>query len=185
MHDVQDTQALGTFEQHGEDLDLRFERLYPRPVETVWSALTEPERLKDWMGAARVEPYAGGRIDLMIGGVQPMTGRILIWDPPRTLEFSWSNADTQNSVVRYKLIREGASTRMIFTHKGIPYARSGLFCPAGIRSSRFWGAFWTGRLRLTPRAAGAKCSASMSTITNCAASCSMCRSRTDKQSRAR
>ena len=97
------------FEQHGEDLDLRFERLYPRPVETVWSALTEPEQLKDWMGAARVEPHAGGRIDLMIGGVQPMTGRILIWDPPRTLEFSWSNADTQNSVVRYKLIREGAA----------------------------------------------------------------------------
>jgi uncharacterized protein YndB with AHSA1/START domain len=129
MADVQDTQALGTFEQHGEDLDLRFERLYPRPVETVWSALTEPERLKDWMGASLVEPRAGGRIDLMIGGVQPMTGRILIWDPPRTLEFSWSNADTPNSVVRYELIREGASTRMIFTHKGVPYARSGLMLP--------------------------------------------------------
>ena len=32
-------------------------------------------------------------------------------------------------MVRYELIREGMSTRMIFTHKGIPYARSGLILP--------------------------------------------------------
>ena len=136
MRDGQNTQALGTFERRGEDLDLRFERIYPRPPETVWNALTEPERLRDWMGVSHVEPGAGGRIDLMIGGVQPMTGRILIWDPPRIFEFSWSNADTQNSVVRYELIREGASTRMIFTQKGIPYARSGLVLPG-------WHTFFT------------------------------------------
>jgi len=144
-------ESLGTFERHGDDLDVRFERFYPRPVETVWSALTEPERLKDWMGASRVEPFVGGRIELMIGGVQPMTGRILVWDPPKTLEFTWSNADTQGSVVRYELFRDGGGARMIFTHKGIPYARSGLMLPG-------WHTFLA-RLRslldgaATPRAA--------------------------------
>ena len=29
MNDVQDAEAMGTFEQRGEALDLRFERLYP------------------------------------------------------------------------------------------------------------------------------------------------------------
>ena len=67
MRDGQNTEALGIFERRGEDLDLRFERIYPRPPETVWSALTGPKRLRDWMGASRVEPRVGGRIDLMIG----------------------------------------------------------------------------------------------------------------------
>jgi uncharacterized protein YndB with AHSA1/START domain len=122
-------ESLGTYQQHGDELEVRFERFYPRSIETVWSALTELERLKDWMGASLVEARVGGRIELMIGGVQPMTGRILAWEPPKVLEFTWSNADTENSIVRYELFRDGAGARMIFTHKRIPYARSGLMLP--------------------------------------------------------
>ncbi len=129
MNDRRDAQALGTFERHGDELDVRFERFYPRSVETVWSALTEPERLRDWMGAALVEPRVGGRIELMIGAAHPMTGRILVWDAPRVLEFTWSNADAPNSTVRYELIRDGDGARVIFTHRRMPHARSALMLP--------------------------------------------------------
>ena len=43
---------LGAVEQRDDRLDMRFERYYPRSVEKVWSALTDPVRLQDWMGAA-------------------------------------------------------------------------------------------------------------------------------------
>ena len=46
---------LGTYERNGDHIDVRFERHYPRPPETVWKALTDPARLADWMGRSPQE----------------------------------------------------------------------------------------------------------------------------------
>lgn len=123
------TESLGEITRVQDRVDVRFERHYPRPVETVWSALTEPARLADWMGAAHVEPRQGGRIEIMTDGPFPMRGEVRIWDPPHVLEFFWSNAHAPESVVRYELQRAGNGTRMLFSHQGIPYASSALFSP--------------------------------------------------------
>ena len=122
-------ESLGTFQRRGDNLDVRYERFFPRPPETVWSALTDPARLADWMGNCRLEPHAGGGVNLMQDRPRPMTGKILVWEPPQVLEYSWSNADAPNSVVRFELAREGGGTRMIFTHKAMPYISSGLMLP--------------------------------------------------------
>ena len=39
---------------------LRYERYYAHPVERVWSALTEPDELPSWWGAAVVDLEPGG-----------------------------------------------------------------------------------------------------------------------------
>ncbi len=124
-----DVDELGTFETRGEVADLRFERRYPRAIETVWAALTDPERLADWMGPALVEPRAGGRYELFLDREQPMRGRILTWEPPVTLELSWHNDDAPHSVVRYALARDGDGTRLVFTHRGIRFVSSALMLP--------------------------------------------------------
>lgn len=123
------TESLGKVTRVRDRVDVRFERHYPRPVETVWNAITEPARLADWMGAAHVEPRQGGRIEMMTDGPFPMRGEVSVWDPPHVLEFSWSNAHAQDSVVRYELQRVENGTRMLFSHQGIPYASSALFSP--------------------------------------------------------
>ena len=123
------TQPLGVFERRDDHIDVRFERHYPRPVETVWSAITDPVRLADWMGVAHVEPFVGGRFELMLDGPHPSTGRVVVWDPPRVLEFSWSNTHAPDSVVRYELSPEGGGTRLVFTHRRMPYANSALMLP--------------------------------------------------------
>src|SRR5216683_2246105 len=94
------TSDLGTYEHHGETADLRYVRRYDRPPETVWAALTRPERLADWMGKAVVEPRLGGRYELFVDRKRPMTGRISLWQPPRLLEFSWDTGDGPASTVR-------------------------------------------------------------------------------------
>jgi len=124
-----DNQQLGTFERHGDHLDVRFERHYPRPAETVWSALTDPVRLADWMGVSYVEPHVGGRFETMLDASHPMTGRVLVWDPPKVLEFSWSNGHAPDSTIRYELAPDGNGTRVIFTHRHMPYATSALMLP--------------------------------------------------------
>lgn len=122
-------QDLGTYTRHGDHVDVRFERRYPRPVETVWKALTEPERLADWMGVSHVEPRLGGRYETMLDGIKPMHGRITVWDPPRTLELHWANDHAPDSTVRYELTPEKDGTRLIFTHRHLPFATSALMLP--------------------------------------------------------
>jgi uncharacterized protein YndB with AHSA1/START domain len=120
---------LGTFKQQGDRFELRFERHYPHPIEAVWSALTDPKRLEDWMGSADVEPRIGGRFDLMVNDSQPSTGRITVWEPPSVLEFRWSNASARDAVARYELTRDGDGTQMLFIHEGIPNASRALMLP--------------------------------------------------------
>ena len=123
--DALNTNELGTYELHETYVDLRFERHYPRQVETVWAALTDPERLADWsMGPAEIEPHEGGRIVLMGGRMPAMTGRILTWQPPRLLEYSWTigQGDPTDCYVRWELTPAGDGTDLVLEHRnmGIP-----------------------------------------------------------------
>ena len=126
-------EALGTFERQGDVVDLRYERRYPRPIETVWAALTEPARLGDWLGQALVEPHVGGRYELFIERPRPMTGRIVTWQPPRLLEFSWDTGDAPATLVRCELspddAGDGKGTRLVFTHKAMGFVWIGLVLP--------------------------------------------------------
>jgi uncharacterized protein YndB with AHSA1/START domain len=117
--------SLGTYEVHGNAVDLRFERHYPRSVETVWAALTDPERLADWsMGPAEVEPRKGGKIILMGGRMPVMSGRILTWEPPRLLEYSWEigQGDPSDCYVRWELTPAGDGTDLVLEHRNMAMA---------------------------------------------------------------
>jgi len=120
---------LGTFDRHDDTADLRYERHYPRPIETVWAALTEPARLADWLGQALVEPYVGGRYELFIDRKRPVTGRILTWQRPTLLEFTWDTGDAPASVVRCELTPDRDVTRLVFLHKEVGFVWIGLVLP--------------------------------------------------------
>jgi uncharacterized protein YndB with AHSA1/START domain len=44
---MKDMEELGAFKRRDDHLDVRFERYYPRSIDRVWSALTDPRRLED------------------------------------------------------------------------------------------------------------------------------------------
>ncbi|MDB5438964.1 MAG: hypothetical protein JWM33_1391 [Caulobacteraceae bacterium] len=122
---------LGTFERHGDNLDLRFERLYPRSIETVWAALTNPARLEDWLSPAVVEPQLGGRYELFVNRDKGrMIGTILTWEPPTLLEYRWDTGDAPPNIVRCELSAEGPNaTRLVFIHKDVPFKWAALTLP--------------------------------------------------------
>ena len=41
-----------------------FRRRYGTPVAKVWAALTTPERLEDWFGAAKIDLRVGGALHI-------------------------------------------------------------------------------------------------------------------------
>ena len=60
-------------------LQVVYRRRYAKPVAKVWAALTTPERLEDWFGAAKLDLRVGGRLQLslcerQVDRVQPSRG---------------------------------------------------------------------------------------------------------------
>ncbi|MCA0145766.1 SRPBCC family protein [Blastococcus sp. LR1] len=98
---------------------LEFRRSWPDPIEDVWSALTEPERLARWIGiydGARGPGGTGTFVMTHEEGEQagePMT--ILECDPPRRLVVEWQQQETEDWRVDLDLWTEDGRTQLRFT----------------------------------------------------------------------
>jgi uncharacterized protein YndB with AHSA1/START domain len=110
---------------------LRFERTFAHPVETVWDALTNPERITAWMGEGEVtlDLVAGGRYEarttgppdlveaiIREGGEEALVQRdtILQVEPPLLFERTFGGH--AESIARWQLQREAGGCRLTFTH---------------------------------------------------------------------
>src|SRR5213080_191190 len=119
------TSRLGTLTFEGDYATLTFERRIRHPVELVWEAITEPEHLARWyLTKARVEAREGGSIEYLTGPAQVhVTGKILIWEPPRVFEHEWNVeprkdlAKGERSIVRWELTPVGDTTLLRFSHR--------------------------------------------------------------------
>ena len=110
---------LGTLTLEGGTYTIRFERLLAFPPTEVWAALTEPERLREWLAEATVVPGPGGSITLDFGADGGTEGgRITAWEPPRTLAYEWNFVGEDPSFVRFELSVEdaGSATRLVLEH---------------------------------------------------------------------
>ena len=108
--------ADGAVREGKDGYELRFERAYDRPIEEVWEYLTDPDRIEEWLGVARVELRPGGRFQLLEVGGQGIAGVILRLEPPNLLEYTWDSAEWTGGTVRFELSEAGEGTRLVFTH---------------------------------------------------------------------
>lgn len=114
----------GTLHHDGQLHTLRFERPLDHTPEKVWRALTENSELAHWFPAeihgARekgaplrfVMPPEPGQTPAdspATGPTQP--GEMLMFDPPRTLEYSWDG-----EILRWELHPRNGGTLLIFSH---------------------------------------------------------------------
>ena len=119
------TSRSGTLTIEGDYATLTFERRIRHPVERVWEAITEPEHLARWyLTKARIEGREGGSIDYLTGPARVhVTGKILIWEPPRVFEHEWNTGPRKDlptgekTIVRWELNPEGDGTLLRFTHR--------------------------------------------------------------------
>lgn len=98
-------------------VELRFERHLQHPAEKVWAALTQPERLVDWLAEAEVEHVQGGRMQLRwlntdaSGNHTVARGTVTQFDPPRLVEY-----DTDiHGRLRWQLKPEDEGCLLTFT----------------------------------------------------------------------
>jgi uncharacterized protein YndB with AHSA1/START domain len=111
-------------------LQVVFNRRYRHPIEKVWAALTTPERLADWFGAAEVDMREGGVIRMTFNKAFVKEFRIVRIDAPRLFAWAWT-IDGLETSVRFELEPDGDGCRLTLTHSGLsPRAGDG----AGVRA---------------------------------------------------
>jgi uncharacterized protein YndB with AHSA1/START domain len=94
--DLDTRRGVVTTEDDGRQR-LEFRRSWPDPIEDVWSALTEPDRLARWIGVYEGERRVGGTGTFAMTqeegehAGEPTT--ILECDPPRRLVVEWVQQD--------------------------------------------------------------------------------------------
>lgn len=128
----------GTLVDDGELATLTFRRVYSHAPALVWDAITTPEGLREWLMCthAAIDPRPGGRIELVSGaGAYHSTGTILVWDPPRVLEYEWNVGPVpemprgEHAIFRYELTPDGDATQLLVTYRRITKQTARGFLP--------------------------------------------------------
>jgi uncharacterized protein YndB with AHSA1/START domain len=89
------------------------ETMVPAPPEEVWRSLTDPERMKEWLGTPnRIEPCPGGDLDIELPGGDRRSGFFEELTEGERLVFWWSRETEEASRVEIELDDLGDSTRV-------------------------------------------------------------------------
>jgi uncharacterized protein YndB with AHSA1/START domain len=97
----------------GEGRSLLLRRAYDAPIEDVWSACTDPDRISRWLA-----PIEG---DLRLGGTFQLKdnagGKILRCEEPHLIKVTWSMGEGMDTEVEVRLARgEGGATVLELEH---------------------------------------------------------------------
>jgi uncharacterized protein YndB with AHSA1/START domain len=103
---------------------LRLTRSLPAPVERVWRAFTEPDRLAGWfwperMGASvRLDLRPGGRFRIEAADEgMAVTGEYRTVTPPTLLVFTWQwVGESATTLVTIQLAAAGPGTELTLVH---------------------------------------------------------------------
>ena len=110
---------------------VRFERVMPGSVETVFEHIVDGKKRGTWLARGEMERRKGGRIELFFKHSElstvpeptpekykamenghGFTGEVTVYEPPRRVGFTWG----EGSEVLFELTPEGENTRLVLTH---------------------------------------------------------------------
>ncbi|RDI63841.1 SRPBCC family protein [Nocardia pseudobrasiliensis] len=113
----------------GGQWSLAFTREFPQRPEAVWSALTEPDELREWAPYTADRPLTSpGPVTLiMLDGDtnQELPGRISRAERPTLLEYTWAD-----QALCWALTETSTGTRLRLTHQ-LPDRAQGAMMAAG------------------------------------------------------
>ena len=111
---------LGRISTDGDTSAVRLERTLDALPDEIWQALTQPDRLRNWLAPTEIDAREGGQLTIDFSS-QPdgtvVRGTLRVYDPPRTLEYDWTEGGEGPSVVRFELEPAEGGTRLTLTHR--------------------------------------------------------------------
>jgi uncharacterized protein YndB with AHSA1/START domain len=119
---------------HGERVSILFRRHYAAPIEDVWNALTEPERVQRWFMPVSGDLRAGGNFQLEGNA----GGDILRCEPPELLSVTFGGP---TSTLELRLSSDGPDGTVLELEHTVPIEMAGSGAGA-----LFVGPGWDGAL---------------------------------------
>jgi uncharacterized protein YndB with AHSA1/START domain len=107
---------LGTIRRANERFEARLERFLEHDQKDVWTMLTDPSRLPEWLAPGELALKKGGPAKLNF----PESGTVIdstvsAVDSPRLIEYSWSGPGEPLRPVRWELDSVPGGTRLVLT----------------------------------------------------------------------
>jgi uncharacterized protein YndB with AHSA1/START domain len=116
----------GSIEQRDGQHVLVLTRQFRAPVEDVWAAVTEPQRLARWIGSWEGEPESGSvRFSMLFEGDAPAeTMTIRVCEPPHRLHVT-SQVGDQAWLLELELTNADGVTTLTFRQPGVTAEQAG------------------------------------------------------------
>jgi uncharacterized protein YndB with AHSA1/START domain len=104
--------------------NVRYTRRWMLPIEKVWAAITEPERLADWLALAKIDLRLGGEVELT-WPTADFRARYVIreLDPPNLMVWGSTDPNNARAELRWQLYQEDPDfmgTRLVLIETLIP-----------------------------------------------------------------
>jgi len=106
--------------------NLRYEVVYPQPLEKVWRVLTDSEAMAAWLMPNDFAPRVGHRFQFRTKPAPGFDGivncEVLELDAPHRVSYSWRGGGI-DTVVTFTLAPERDGTKLVLEHAGFRGAR--------------------------------------------------------------
>jgi uncharacterized protein YndB with AHSA1/START domain len=100
---------------------IRIEATYPHAAERVWSALTDPRAIAEWLMPNDFQPRLGHRFQFRVANAKGWSGvvdcEMTELDAPRRLSYTWKS-DKIDTRVTWTLEPLASGTRLVLEHDG-------------------------------------------------------------------
>ncbi|WP_374574497.1 SRPBCC family protein [Phenylobacterium sp.] len=115
-------------DETGEELDLgvltkgdgftegRLTRVFDHSPAKVWTALTDPARIVEWLAPGEIADRVGGpaKLNFVDSGIV-IDSQVTAYETPRLLEYSWSGPGEPLRPLRWEVEPEGDGSRLTLT----------------------------------------------------------------------
>ena len=99
---------------------VRVEDLYDTDIDNLWSAVTEPSRLANWIAEVKGDLTLGGTFHAHFTSTWDGPGRVDACERPHRLLLTMEPGSPDETVIEAVLTAEGDKTRLVVEERGLP-----------------------------------------------------------------
>ena len=115
------TRILGSVRSAGDKGVVRMEDRFDTDIDDVWSALTDPLRLAQWIGEVEGDLRLCGEFHRrFFASGSEGTGRVEACEPPRRLVVTLNPGEPDENVIEVTLAGDGNGTSLVWEERGLP-----------------------------------------------------------------
>lgn len=109
-------QTSASFSRTGGEVQAVLTRRFDHPPSDIWSALTEPARLAEWLAPGHIDLRPGGaaRLDFVDSGIV-IDSKVTAIVPGRLIEYAWSGPGEPLRPLRWSLEAVPGGSRLTLT----------------------------------------------------------------------